>query len=72
MNSAFYSCTNMVGNYIDTPNTSNVTDMSDMFHDCAKFNSPVNFDTSNVTTMKTCFMIVYYLINQLQTLIQVK
>jgi len=47
---AFKGCRNMVGNYTDTPNTSNVTNMDHAFHTCTIFNSPLNFDTANVTS----------------------
>ena len=55
MGYAFASCSNMVGNYIDTPNTSNSGSFANMFNTCSKFNSPVNFDTSSAITMKLMF-----------------
>jgi surface protein len=40
----------------DTPNFSNVTDMSGMFSDARRFNQPVdNWNTSNVTDMRGMF-----------------
>lgn len=52
---AFSGCSNMVANYTDIPNTSNVTTMEDMFRDCTNFNGTVGFDTSSVTTMVSMF-----------------
>ncbi len=40
--------------------TSNVTDMSDMFYDAKYFNQPLNFDTSNVTNMSGMFLNAKY------------
>lgn len=51
MNNAFYGCSNMIGTYTDSPDTSAVTTMSDMFRDCIVFNQPVNFNTILVNTM---------------------
>lgn len=55
MNNAFNGCGNMTGTYTDVPNTAIVTDMSFMFFGCGVFNSPVNFDTANVTLMISMF-----------------
>lgn len=56
MNGAFASCVNLVGNFTDTPDLSNVTDMSSMFADCTRFNSNIgNWDVSTVTTMSGTF-----------------
>jgi hypothetical protein len=55
MNKAFYGCANLTGNYTDTPDTSAVTTMSEMFHNCSLFNGAVNFDTAKVTTMAYMF-----------------
>lgn len=51
----FYSAENVIGTYTDNPDTSEVTDMANMFHSAYKFNSPINFDTSNVTDMSHMF-----------------
>lgn len=54
-NSSFRGCKNMVGTYNDAPNSSAVVEMQQMFMDCNKFNSPVLFNTANVTTMASTF-----------------
>ncbi|MDO4871631.1 MAG: BspA family leucine-rich repeat surface protein, partial [Candidatus Saccharibacteria bacterium] len=46
---------NMVGTYTDSPNTSKVENMANMFFRAQKFNSPVNFDTSKVKDMSLMF-----------------
>jgi surface protein len=52
----FWGCSNLVGNYTDYPDTSNVTNMASMFRGCSSFNQSVsNFDTSNVTNMDSMF-----------------
>ena len=56
MNSAFQDCRNLVGNYTDNPDTSLVTDMYNSFRDCRAFNSPLDIDTSNVTTFRNMFL----------------
>ena len=53
--SMFYGAENVIGTYIDSPDTSEVTTMENMFYGATKFNSPVNFDTRNVTNMKFMF-----------------
>jgi surface protein len=55
MNSAFYGCTNLTGNYTDIPNTTSIYDMNNMFNGCAAFNSPVGFSTANVMDMNGMF-----------------
>ncbi len=57
MNSAFHGCSNLEGVVInDTPNLSNVTDMSLMFYNASSFNQPINdWDVSNVTDMSLMF-----------------
>ncbi len=52
---AFRGCENMIGKYVDVPNTSSVTNMGAMFYNCRAFDSPVLFDTSNVTDMSFMF-----------------
>ena len=56
MANAFQNCRNMVGNYTDAPDTSLVTNMSTAFRDCRAFNSPLDIDTSNVTTFQNMFV----------------
>ncbi len=51
----FAGAENMVGNYTDAPDTSQVQNMGSMFEDTYLFNSPVDFDTSNVTSMRNMF-----------------
>ena len=57
MNKAFYDCSNLEGNgTIDTPNLSNVTDMSYMFYNASKFNMNIaDWNVSNVTNMDGLF-----------------
>jgi len=55
MYQAFLGCSNMAGNYIDKPDTTNVTDMSFMFYGCSSFNQPLIFDTTNVVSMSRMF-----------------
>jgi len=56
MENAFYYCVNMVGNFNDTPDLSNVTSMANMFTNCRLFNSDLNnWDVSNVTDMTALF-----------------
>ena len=54
---AFYGCKNMTfGSSIDKPYLSRVTDMSQMFRACSKFNEPIgNWDVSSVTKMVATF-----------------
>ncbi|GAA4237345.1 hypothetical protein GCM10022291_23930 [Postechiella marina] len=52
MNLGFYYCENMEYKATDTPNLSNVTNMSNMFAGCNLFNGNINdWDVSNVTNM---------------------
>ena len=55
MDGAFWGCSNMVGTYTDSPDTSLVTSMYTAFHTCSNFNSEVNFDTSNVVVISYMF-----------------
>ncbi len=54
---AFYGCKNMTfAPSIDKPDLSRVTDMSQMFRACSKFNEPIgNWDVSSVTKMVATF-----------------
>ena len=54
---AFYGCKNMTfGAMVGKPNLSKVTDMSQMFRACSKFNEPIgNWDVSSVTKMVATF-----------------
>ncbi|WP_103068034.1 BspA family leucine-rich repeat surface protein [Aquimarina sediminis] len=53
---AFAGCVNMTYNAVDIPNLSKVTNMSDMFSGCAKFNADLNnWDVSTVTNMHQMF-----------------
>jgi len=56
MNGAFTYCSNLIITAIDTPNLSNVTDMTKMFHMASSLNQPLNnWDVSNVTNMRLMF-----------------
>ena len=56
MNNAFSGCENMVGNFLDTPNLSSVTDMSSMFQGATSFNKDIsNWNVSNVSDMSKMF-----------------
>ena len=59
MRDAFYGCTNLVVNAIDTPNLSNVTSLFQMFVNATSLGGGTgnwNWDTSNVTTMAGMFI----------------
>ncbi len=56
MASAFYACTRLTIPALDTPNLSNVTDMSTMFFRANSFNQGIsNWNVSNVTNMASMF-----------------
>ena len=57
MENAFYGCKNMqFAEGIDSPDLSQVTDMSGMFCGCTSFNQPLNnWDVSQVTNMRDMF-----------------
>lgn len=56
MNGAFASCSNLVGNFTDIPDLSNVTDMEAMFSGCAVFNSDIgDWNVSTITSMAGAF-----------------
>lgn len=51
---AFLGCSNMIGTYTDSPDTSLATGSAiRMFRDCTNFNSPLTMDTSGVTSMSS-------------------
>ncbi len=56
MASAFEGCSNLTSNAVDTPDLSQVTDMSRMFAEAYSFNSDLrDWDVSNVTDMTRLF-----------------
>ena len=59
MKQMFYKCEKMTfAAGIDTPDLTNVTDMSEMFARCSSFNQPLEkWDVSNVTNMSEMFSI---------------
>ena len=53
---AFFGCTNVVGTYTDSPDTSLATGTAIfMFRNCTNFNSPLTMDTSGITAMPNMF-----------------
>ncbi len=56
MESAFRGCSNLDGNFIDSPNLSNVESIGNMFRDCSVYNSDMNdWDVSNILYMGEVF-----------------
>lgn len=56
MSQAFSNCANVTYNATDSPNLTNVTDMSWMFASCTAFNGNINnWNTSSVTNMSRLF-----------------
>lgn len=61
MKRMFYYCSNMVVNATDSPDLSQVTDMSEMFTYNFYINQNINnWDVSNVTNMNSMFKSCYY------------
>jgi len=57
MAQSFFDCSNLVGNYSDSPILSQLTDMSDMFNGATSFNQDVSsWDVSNVANMSGLFL----------------
>lgn len=59
----FSTAINMEANYTDIPNTSNVSDFSNMFYHCFKFNGKIEFDMNNAVNTDQMFY-YNYIFNQ--------
>lgn len=56
MESAFYGCSNLQGNFTDAPDLSTVVSFINIFRDCTVFNGSIgNWDVSNVQWMPFAF-----------------
>ena len=56
MRGAFAGCSNLQGNYSDSPDLSNVTNMRRMFNGATSFNHPIeNWDVSSIKDMSSSF-----------------
>ncbi len=56
MNGAFFGCSNLQGNFTDSPDLSNVTDMSNMFRNASVFNHDISlWDVAVVENMTGLF-----------------
>jgi len=56
LSNAFINCQNLTYNAIDTPDLSNVTDLSNMFKGATSFNGNIgNWNVSNVSNMEAMF-----------------
>src|SRR5699024_9202923 len=56
MNRAFFNCSNLQGNFDDTPDLSQVTDMFSMFSGASSFNQDIgDWNVANVTDMSSMF-----------------
>ncbi len=56
MNHAFFRCKNLVGNAVDEPDLSLVTDMTEMFRDASSFNQDISkWNVSKIVEMSNMF-----------------
>ena len=54
---AFFGCSNLTGNYTDSPNLVNVTSLRRMFRGCSVFNGQIaNWDFVNITDLDSFLM----------------